>query len=204
MNKLPEIQPNYIIHKPIIQWLIAINLLLIMAGTRYNQIDGHIIPDASIAVFFAGGFYLRRFYFPIFLSIAGLVDLISITYGGISGFCITAAYFILAIAYALVWFLGFLFTKYYQPDQILKTIITFLIFLAIALFGYEILASGSFYLISGYFNDQSIFEFITREIKYFPFVVISFLGYISIFCGIHLLVHVLSKYLSKQRNTNPI
>jgi hypothetical protein len=78
-------------------------LALVMAATRVNHFAA--LPDASWAVFFVAGFYLRgslRAAFPLLLALAVLIDFFVITSQGIdfwSHYCVSAAYWFLAPAY---------------------------------------------------------------------------------------------------------
>lgn len=82
-------------------------LAVIMAGTRINHFGA--LPDASWAVFFAAGFYLRgsmRWAFPLLMALAVLVDFLVINGQGLdfwSHYCVSAAYWFLLPAYAAMW-----------------------------------------------------------------------------------------------------
>ena len=75
------------------QLLIGLVLALTMIATRLQHACGvgHIL-DASWAVFFLGGFYLRSSWaFAALMAEAVLVDLAATTWGGVSSFCIRTA-----------------------------------------------------------------------------------------------------------------
>ena len=82
-------------------------LALVMAGTRINHFAA--IPDASWAVFFVAGFYLRgswRWAFALLIAIAVLVDLLVITGQGLNfwqHYCVSPAYWFLLAAYGAMW-----------------------------------------------------------------------------------------------------
>ncbi len=86
---------------------ILVVLALVMAGTRINHFGA--LPDASWAVFFVAGFYLRgtmRWAFPLLMALAVLVDFLVINGQGInfwSHYCVSAAYWFLIAAYASMW-----------------------------------------------------------------------------------------------------
>ena len=86
---------------------IFIVLALVMAGTRINHFGA--LPDASWAVFFVAGFYLRgamRWAFPLLMALAVLVDFLVINGQGLdfwSHYCVSAAYWFLLPAYAAMW-----------------------------------------------------------------------------------------------------
>lgn len=86
---------------------ILVVLALVMAGTRINHFGA--LPDASWAVFFVAGFYLRgtmRWAFPLLMALAVLVDFLVISSQGLSfwnHYCVSAAYWFLIPAYASMW-----------------------------------------------------------------------------------------------------
>ena len=65
--------------------IIGVLLALLMALTRPHPIGALThLPDASIAIFFAAGFYLGRWLlFALYFSFAMLLDFLSITTGGV-------------------------------------------------------------------------------------------------------------------------
>lgn len=126
-------------------------LLLLMAGTRINHFAP--IPDASWAVFFIGGFYLRnwtRWAFPLLMALAVVVDWVVISNQGMSfwqHYCVSAAYWMLIPAYFAMWAGGMLLRRYYRSAN-LKS----LGLLAVTVIGSvalcHLIAQGSFYWIS--------------------------------------------------------
>lgn len=126
-------------------------LLLLMAGTRINHFAP--IPDASWAVFFIGGFYLRnwtRWAFPLLMGLAVVVDWVVISNQGMSfwqHYCVSAAYWMLIPAYFAMWAGGMLLRRYYRSAN-LKS----LGLLAVTVIGSvalcHLIAQGSFYWIS--------------------------------------------------------
>ena len=126
-------------------------LLLLMAGTRINHFAP--IPDASWAVFFIGGFYLRnwtRWAFPLLMGLAVVVDWVVISNQGMSfwqHYCVSAAYWMLIPAYFAMWAGGMLLRRYYRSanlkslGQLAATVIG-----SVALC--HLIAQGSFYWIS--------------------------------------------------------
>ena len=91
------------------QYIIAVVLLAFMIITRGN-ISAHL-QDASWAIFFLVGFYLRdksiaRLGFPVFFLAAFAIDLAVIDAQGGVHYCFTPAYPFLIPAYASLWFAG--------------------------------------------------------------------------------------------------
>lgn len=85
-------------------------LAIVMAATRVNHFAA--LPDATWAVFFVAGFYLRgsvRWAFPLLIAIAVLIDFVVITGQGLnfwSHYCVSAAYWFLLPAYFSLWLAG--------------------------------------------------------------------------------------------------
>src|SRR3970040_1549850 len=88
--------------------VITVLLGLVMAATRFHHFGSAIsLPDASLAIFFLAGFYLRSpLVFAGFLAEAALIDYVAITHGGVSDWCVSPAYVFLAPTYASLWFAG--------------------------------------------------------------------------------------------------
>lgn len=134
-------------------------LVLLMAGTRINHFAP--VPDASWAVFFIGGFYLRnwtRWAFPLLMGLAVVVDWVVISNQGMSfwqHYCVSAAYWMLIPAYFAMWAGGMLLRRYYTGAT-LKS----LGLLAASLIGSvalcHLIAQGSFYWISASVAEPSV------------------------------------------------
>jgi len=93
-------------------------LVLLMAATRVNHFAA--IPDASWAVFFIGGFYLRawtRWAFPLLMALAVLVDWLVIRRSGLDfwqHYCVSPGYWMLLPAYFAMWSGGLLLRRSYH------------------------------------------------------------------------------------------
>src|ERR1043166_1758123 len=84
-------------------------LVLLMAATRSNHFPtiSNMLPDASWAIFFMAGFYLRTpWMLALLLGEAALVDCIAIGWAGVSDFCVSPAYIALLPAYSALWSAG--------------------------------------------------------------------------------------------------
>lgn len=93
-------------------------LAMVMLATRVNHFAA--LPDASWAVFFVAGFYLRgsaRWAFPLLMALAVLIDFFVITGQGIdfwSHYCVSIAYWFLVPAYLALWIGGSLLRRMYS------------------------------------------------------------------------------------------
>ncbi|MBK1643119.1 hypothetical protein CKO25_00305 [Thiocapsa imhoffii] len=166
--------------------LIGIGLAALMAATRGQQFAplAHHLPDASLAVFFLAGFYLRSLWvFPALFGLATLIDLTATGWGGVSSYCMTPAYWMLVPAYGVVWGLGrwsagrFELTRAQAP--------ALLGVLLVAGVGAEVFASGGFYLFSGYFSEPTATELLGRFVTYLP----ATLLHLALYVGLAMVAH---------------
>lgn len=176
--------------KPIV---IALLLVLAMIATRSHHVSAisHFtaisLPDASLAIFFLAGFYLRSpLFFGLFFGETVLIDYLAITYGGVSDWCITPAYFLLIMAYAGIWFAGRWYATRYRP--VWMTLIPLLAALTVGTVLAFLVSNTSFYLLSGRFTELSWIEYSTRVIKYFPSYAITTFLYVSFAAFLHALI----------------
>ncbi|WP_313643030.1 hypothetical protein [Stenotrophomonas sp.] len=133
-------------------------LVLLMAGTRINHFAP--VPDASWAVFFIGGFYLRswtRWAFPLLMGLAVVVDWAVISNQGMNfwqHYCVSAAYWMLVPAYFAMWAGGMLLRRYYTGAT-LKSLGLLAASLMASVALCHLIAQGSFYWISASVAEPS-------------------------------------------------
>jgi hypothetical protein len=126
-------------------------LALVMAATRINHFGP--LPDASWAVFFLAGFYLRgaaRWAFPLLMAEAVLVDFAVITGSGMdfwSHYCVSPAYWCLIAAYGSLWFAGSLTRRWYRGLTPVSLGITAAA-LVVGVIVCQLISQGSFYWLS--------------------------------------------------------
>lgn len=170
------------------QVAIGLILALLMAITRSNHwATLSSLPDASWAVFFLVGVYLRPLWIaPALMLGAALIDYIAITWGGVSSFCISPAYALLVPAY----FALFLAGRFYARQHRLSwSALPWLVGCAsVGATVAELLSSGGFYFFSGQFADPSLAEFIPRLVKYFPHSLLSMAAYLGLAAVIHVAI----------------
>jgi hypothetical protein len=150
------------------QLLVGLLLALAMAVTRLQHACGvgHVL-DASWAVFFLGGFYLRSSWaFAAFMVEAVLLDLAAVTWGGVSSSCISPAYALLLPAHGALWLAGRWYAGNYRPNWSTLPALAASVFVGTALA--EFIASGGFYVFSGRFAEISLAGFAGRLVDYFP------------------------------------
>lgn len=134
---------------------VLVVLLGLMAVTRsYLLYHFAPVPDASWAVFFIAGFYLRgwgKWAFPLLMAVAVGVDYVSITRQGIdfwSHYCVSPGYWFLLPAYGALWLGGSLSRRHYSeaaPARSLAIVAGALVAAAIAC---QLFAQGGFYWFS--------------------------------------------------------
>ena len=152
-------------------------LLAVMAATRYFHfgVPPLFLPDASLAIFFLAGLYLRRVeYFPALLIAAGVIDYLAMTVGGVSDWCFSPAYWFLIPTYAGLWFGG----RYCAADHALArpAMLRLAGVLFVATSVAFVISNGSFYLFSDRYTDLSWAEYAQAVTKYFaPYMISAFI-----------------------------
>lgn len=130
---------------------IFIVLALVMAGTRINHFSA--LPDASWAVFFVAGFYLRgslRWAFPLLMALAVFVDFLVINSQGLnfwSHYCVSAAYWFLLAAYAAMSFGGSVLRRFHTEIGA-RSLVLLTVSLVLATSVCFVISNGSFYWLS--------------------------------------------------------
>jgi hypothetical protein len=171
---------------PLTPTAVALGLAAIMAATRFHQIGSvlHLV-DASLAVFFLGGLYLRRsLFFGLFLAEAALIDYVAITLAGTSDYCVTAAYVFLLPTYATMWWSGDWFARRYSFAW--RNLAPLSVALVVSTLAAFMISSGSFYLFSDYFAEMSWQEYAARVAKYLPSYLASTFAYVAAAVSVHL------------------
>lgn len=171
-------------------FIIFVLLALVMAATRFHHFGSAIsLPDASLAIFFLAGFYLRSpFILAALLVEAGLIDYVAITYGGVSDWCISPAYVFLVPTYASVWFAGRWVGA--RDRKSWRTLAWALVALGVGVSIAFLISNGSFYLFSGRFPELGLAQYTERVAKYFlPYALNTFL-YVLFAALIHIVVSV--------------
>ncbi|WP_434112935.1 hypothetical protein [Methylocaldum sp. GT1TLB] len=167
-------------------WSIALGLAVLMAATRSHHFASIThLPDASWAVFFLAGFYLRSVWaFPALLGLAVVSDYVAITWLGVSDFCVSPAYGFLLPAYATLWLAGRWYARRYHFRFSTLPLLALALVTGAAIC--ELLTSGGFYFFSGRFEETSFAEFGARLARYFPHALEGIALYITAAILVHL------------------
>ncbi len=173
------------------RWMLAAALGILMVVTRYHHFGSILhLPDASWAIFFAGGFYLRRpGWLAGFLLLAGGIDYFAITQGGSSGYCISPAYPFLLPAYGALWLGGRVFAHHYHgvARDLVRLLVTALVATTVCFF----ISNGAFYWLSGRVDAPNLSEYASRFLRYYPMFLRGTLGYLAVFAAIQSIFSIL-------------
>ena len=146
-------------------------LAALMLATRFHHFGTALnLPDASMAIFFLGGLYLRRHaLFAVFGVLAVAIDWIAVSMLGTDPFCISPAYSFLLPAYAVLWYGG----RWYA-DRLQPTLPSALGALATAFASASasfLISNGAFYWLGGKHTDLSVLGQLAGAWKWGPLFV---------------------------------
>jgi hypothetical protein len=170
---------------------IFVVLALVMAGTRINHFGA--LPDASWAVFFVAGYYLRgsmRWAFPILMALAVLVDFLVIRSQGLdfwSHYCVSAGYWFLIVAYAAMW-AGGSFLRAQESGIGLRALGLLGLSLIVATSLCFVISNGSFYWLSDNVTSPTMSGWMQNLSEWF----LPYLGTSAIYVGIAASVHAIA------------
>ncbi len=187
--------------KPAHEFLIAAALFLLLIATRFHHFGSALhLPDASWAIYLAGGFYLARFsYLAVFLITAGVIDYFAITQFGTSNYCISPGYAFLAPAYASLWLGGRWFRKQYQFNW--STLLPLAGATIVSVAVCFLISNGAFYATSDKFTEMSLIEYSNSVKQYFlPFLKTAS-GYVAFFAIVHSIFAVVTSNQSETNST---
>lgn len=165
--------------------LLAVFVLLMIA-TRFHHFGTALhLPDASMAVFFLAGLYLRRHLaFVGFMVLAVTLDWAAISYAGVSDFCVTPAYSFLLPAYATLWYGG----RWYA-GRLQATAVSMAGMLGVALVAASVsfvISNGSFYWLGGRYAEPHFAEYVARLWQWGPMFVRTTMAYVAVAAVAHL------------------
>ncbi len=182
------------------QIVIGLLLAAVMVATRIHHFGSAIqLPDASLAIFFLVGVYLRpAWFFPLFLATAALIDYVAITVGGVSSWCVTPAYFFLIPTYASVWAAGRWYAPHHRDSW--RTLVPLMGALVCGTTVAFLISNGSFYLFSGRFQDVTATTYAARVTRYLP----SYVGYTFMYVLLAALVYATTAALTGLRIGHPV
>lgn len=162
-------------------------LAALMLATRFHHFGTALhLPDASMAIFFLGGLYLRRHWqFAVFAALAGVIDWTAVSLQGISDFCVTPAYSFLLPAYAVLWYGGRLCADRVQLTWT-SAVITLAVGLVCASLSFAI-SNGAFYWIGGRHPETSFAGWMASLLQWGPLFVRTTMAYLVTAAVVHVL-----------------
>ena len=175
-------------------------LAAVMAATRLNHFGA--VPDASWAVFFIAGFYLRgsaRWAFPALMALAVAVDYVVITQAGLdfwSHYCVSPGYWFLLPAHFSLWAAGSLLRRHYhglQPDTLGLLVVS--VFTGVALCHF--FAQGGFYWLSSSVADPSVAGWAKNYADWF----LPYLRTTGLYVGLATVAHVAAALMARHAPT---
>ena len=166
------------------QWLITILLLIVMVLTRSDYMPN--LQDASWAVFFLVGFYLRSYIgLAIIILFAVIIDFSMIAaQGGHQDYYLAPSYLFIIPAYAALWFAGRLTANIYCEN--IKGLFIFIALSSLGAIACDLISSGGFFWLSSEVLDLSFSEMIERRLDFMP----VYLKTIGIYLGIASIIHI--------------
>ncbi len=179
-------------------------LLFFISLTRghVNWLDSIVhLPDFTLPALFIAGVYLRNWLIPfIIIGFALLIDWYVVSNSNVdflNHFCITSAYFYLIPAY-LMMYLGGQFLTSFKINSV-KNLIQIFFVLTIAWVAEWLISSISFYLLSPYFPQPSLGEFINRIEQYATGSILNLLKWMLV---VVLLFNVKIDFIMNKIKTN--
>ncbi|MBO9768082.1 MULTISPECIES: hypothetical protein [Xanthomonas] len=138
------------------------------------------LPTASWAVFFLAGALLRPLWMlPLLFGIVSLLDLIGLASGSSSDWCLSPAYWALALAYAVLWWGGLLFASQLQR-QAWRRVTRPLLALLISGSTAYVLSKAGFYFLSGRYPHATLSGFIAHMPADYPHALATLAGYVGL------------------------
>ena len=178
-------------------------LVLLMLGTRINHFAP--IPDASWAVFFIGGFYLRswtRWVFPLLMVLAVAIDWAVISGQGMDfwgHYCVSSGYWALVPAYFAMWAGGMLLRYWYKGLSV-QSLALFGATLVVSVAVCHLFAQGGFYWTSNVVAEPTV----AGWAKNYADWLLPYLRTAALYTGAAALVHVVVEAVAKQPATGRV
>ena len=173
------------------QILIGLGLALLLAVTRgrhFATVD--MLPPASWAVLFLAGLYLRPLWaFPALLAWIAVLDVTAMTWGDVSSFCFSPAYGFLLPAYGALWGAGRWYAQHHRNRPAAAGPLAGSLLAGATVC--ELISSGSFYILSGRFEQPTWTEFGLRVASYYP----GMLAALCFYVGLAIVAHMAASLL---------
>ena len=158
--------------------VIFIALAAVMLTTRLHHSD--VLPDASWAVLFLGGFYLRSsLAFSALMVEAVAIDYVATQNLVFSSYCLSPAYVMLLPAYAALWFGGACAQRLWRDARPIG-IFTLSSILLVSISLCFLITNGSFYWLSGRVPSPNVADWFVNFRRWYPHFVLVPCAYVSL------------------------
>jgi hypothetical protein len=119
------------------------------------------------------------------------IDYAAITWGGVSDFCVSPAYWLLIPAYLALFAGGRFYVRGHRLSLpgLVRLVGVALAVVAVA----ELLTSGGFYFVSGRFAEPTLAGFVPRFATYFPHMLGTFMLYLGAAAAVHVALAALRR-----------
>ena len=167
------------------QVLLGLLLAALMAATRGQHFAVLSLPDASPAVFFLAGLWLRPTWaFPVLFLVSALIDAVAVGWAGVGSACITPAYALLIPAYGALWAAGRWYAAHHRDAW--STLAPLVGAAAVGGLVFELFATGGYYLFSGAFAAPTVEGVVMGVLKYLP----ATLAHLALYLGLAALAYL--------------
>lgn len=183
-----------------IQWLIAAFLLAILLLTRGGLVNH--AQDASWAIIFLVGFYLRNYLgLPMLILSTIAIDFAVIAArGGHQDYYLTPSYLFIIPAYSALWLAGrYVASKY---SESLTGLLTLIGSAVVGIILCDLISSAGFYWMSAPMVELSTAEFLSRIVAFMPLSLKSTLLYLAIAAVAHMAFLQVRKFSSSAEQTH--
>jgi hypothetical protein len=173
--------------------LIFCILATAMLVTRLHHVGS--VPDASWAVLFLGGFYLRGpGAFAALMLEAAAIDYIATQHLGVSSYCLSPAYAMLLPSYAALWLGGAWAHRHWKGPRALS-VVEFSMSLLISVSFCFLLSNGSFYWLSGRASSPNFAGWLVSFRQWYPHFLLIPCAYVGVTAMIHMSARWLRRIL---------
>lgn len=166
-------------------------LALVMVATRLHHFGS--VPDASWAVFFIAGFFLRRWTawaFPALMVLAVLIDYLVITASGLDFMkhvCVSLGYWALIPAHFAMWAGGALMNNF-AGQAVGKRLAALIVSVVVSVVVCHALAQGGFYWLSDFVKNPSF----AGWFKNYTDWLLPYMGVAASYIGVAAVLHVVA------------
>lgn len=159
-------------------------LAALMALTRIHHFGP--LPDASWAIFFAGGFYLRglaRWAFPALMLEAVAMDWLATQHLGVSSYCVTVAYWAVLPGYGALWFGGLWLRRAYRGE--LRDLARLVASVFVAVTACYFVTNGAFYWFGGRYPEPNVTQYVERFFTDYRHFLLVPAAYLAVAAALH-------------------